>query len=225
MRSAAKLVILLVAVSAFTTAAQKTHVVSFGKWMPVKLFIGPTEDKTVPMQVRPLFVDTKLKEFTTGETHYVTDRLFVVRRAFRVNDSLPTDEKKLPKWMWQRGGWVMVDTLTGRVSQVVLPDFDPYYSDVAWYRDYAAYCGLSEDASKVYANVVAIGRKKPLLRRPLANATNGETQDSECATPQWDRQPPRVTFLPKNAAKFTFTLPDRSIDLAPTNEDESDKKD
>ena len=225
MRTIARLVILSLAVSAFAAAAQKTHVVSFGKWMPVKLFVGPTEDKTVPMQVRPLFVDTKLKEFTTGETHYITDRLFVVRRTFRVNDSLPSDEKKLPKWMWQRGGWVMVDTATGRVSQVTLPDFDPYYSDVAWYRDYAAYCGLSDDASKVYADVVAIGRKKPLLHRQLASATNGEAQDSECSTPQWDRQPPRVTFLPKNAAKFTFTLPDRSIDLAPANEDESDKKD
>lgn len=215
------LTICLVASSGF--AAAKPHTVSFGKVMPVKLFIGPTEDKTVPMQVRPLYVDTKLKEFTTGEPHDVTDRLFVVRRAFRVNDSLPTDEKKLPKWMWQRGGWLLVDRATGRVSQINLPDFDPFYSDVAWYRDYAAYCGISDNAEKVYADVVAIGRKKPLLRRELGVATNGDSPDSECAAPQWDRQPPRVTFLPKNGAKFTFTLPDRSIDVAPANDDDTDK--
>jgi hypothetical protein len=204
-------------------AAPRGHVVSFGKNMPVKLFIGPTEDKTMPMQVRPLYVDTKLKEFTTGDPHDVTDQLFVVRRAFRVNDSLPTDEKKLPKWMWQRGGWLLVNRASGRVAEINLPDFDPFYSEVAWYRDLAAYCGLSDDASKVYADVIAIGRKKPLLRRQLGVATNGDSPDSECAAPKWDRQPSRVTFLPKNGAKFTFTLPDRSIDVAPAEDDQSGK--
>ena len=217
------LVTLLSAFSIFGDGAAKPHVVSFGKWMPVKLFVGPTEDKTVPIQVRALFVDSKLKEFTTGETHDVTDRVFVVRRAFRVNDSLPTDEKKLPKWMWQRGGWLLVDRTTGRVSQVVLPDFDPYYSDVAWYRDYAAYCGISENADKVFADVIAIGRKKPLLHKQLGVATNGDAPDSECAVPQWDRQPPKVTFFPKNGPKFAFTLPDRSIDVTPGSDEESDK--
>lgn len=204
-------------------AASKPHVITFGKVMPVKLFLGPSEDRTVPMQVRGLYVDSNLKEFTTGEPHDITDRLFVVRRAFRVNDSLPNDQKKLPKWMWQRGGWLLVDRNTGRVSQINLPDFDPFYSEVAWYRDYAAYCGVSDDAEKLYANVIALGRKKPLLRKQLGAATNGDSPDSECAQPQWDRQPPRVTFLPKNAPKFTFTLPDRSIELAPANDDDSDK--
>ncbi len=187
--------------------------------MPVKLFIGPTEDKTVPMQVRPLYVDTKLKEFTTGDPHDVTDQLFVVRRVFRINDTLPTDDKKLPKWMWQRGGWLLVSRASGRVSEINLPDFDPFYSDVAWYRDLAAYCGLSDDASKVYADVVAIGRKKPFLRRLLGPANNGSSPDSECSTPQWERQPARVTFFPKNGPKFTFALPDRSIDTFPPEDD------
>jgi len=187
--------------------------------MPVKLFLGPSEDRTTPIQVRPLYVDTKLKEFTTGEPHDVTDRMFVIRRAYRINDSLPTDEKKLPKWMWQRGGWILVDRTTGRVTQLSLPDFDPFYSDVAWYRDYAAYCGISDDAEKLYANVISLGRKKPILRRQLGTATNGDTPDSECSAPQWDRQPARVTFLPKNSAKFTFTLPDRSIDMTSSDEE------
>lgn len=215
--------ITLLVIGPLAFGAAKQHVISFGKVMPVKLFLGPSEDRTVPMQVRPLYVDTKLKEFTTGEPHDVTDRMFVVRRAFRINDSLPTDEKKLPKWMWQRGGWLLVDRNSGRVSQVVLPDFDPFYSEVAWYRDYAAYCGISDNAEKVYANVIALGRKKPLLRKELGMASNGDSPDSECAAPQWDRQPPRVTFLPKNGAKFSFTLPDRSIDMVQSNDDESDK--
>ncbi len=223
MRRIVVLAALICSLSFFALATAKPHVISFGKVMPVRLFIGPSEDKTVPMQVRALYVDSNLKEFTTGDPHDVTDRLFVIRRAFRVNDSLPTDQKKLPKWMWQRGGWLLVDRTSGRVSQINLPDFDPFYSDVAWYRDYAAYCGLSDDAEKLYADVVALGRKKPLLRKQLAAATNGEAPDSECAQPKWDRQPARVTFLPKNAPKFTFTLPDRSIELVPSNDEDSDK--
>ena len=86
--------------------AVKQHVVTFGKLMPVKLFLGPSEDRVVDMQVRSLFIDGKLKDFTTGDTHDITDTVFVVRRAFRVNDSLPTEPRKAPKWMWQRGGWL-----------------------------------------------------------------------------------------------------------------------
>ena len=44
--------------------------------------------------VRPLYVDSRLKEFTTGDSHDVTDREFVVRRAFRINDALPDDARK-----------------------------------------------------------------------------------------------------------------------------------
>src|ERR1700721_1788364 len=36
------------------------------------------------IKVRPLLIDAHLKEFTLGAIHEVTDRLFVVRRAFRV---------------------------------------------------------------------------------------------------------------------------------------------
>lgn len=200
--------------------APKQHNVTFGKLMPVKLFLGPTEDRVTDMQVRSLFIDGKLKDFTTGDTHDITETVFVVRRAFRINDSLPTEPRKAPKWMWQRGGWLMVDRYTGRVTPVLLPEFDPFYSDVAWYRNYAAYCGISDNASKVYAVVTEVGRKKPLLRRELSNATNGDSQDSECSKPDWDRKPPHVTFNPKNAQKFTFTLPNRSIDMVPGSEEE-----
>ena len=33
------------------------------------------------LKIRPLLVDTVLKEWTTGDAHDVTDRTFVVRRA------------------------------------------------------------------------------------------------------------------------------------------------
>ena len=75
-------------------AASKPHVMSLGKPMPVKLLLGPTEEKSISITVRPLYWDTKLKEYTVGPTHDVTDRLFVVRRAYRINDALRLAIKK-----------------------------------------------------------------------------------------------------------------------------------
>src|SRR5664279_1285661 len=84
-------VVLMLVISA--GAASKPHVMSLGKPMAVKLFLSSAEDKTVTINVRPLYLDTKLKEYTAGATHDVTDRLFVVRRAYRVNDSLPGERQ------------------------------------------------------------------------------------------------------------------------------------
>lgn len=200
-------------------AAVKPHVISFGKPLPVKLFVGPNEDKSIDMKIRSLYVDGKIKEFTTGEPHDVTDRVFVVRKAFRVNDWLPEDEGVNHKWKWQRGGWLMVDRESGRVSSLSLPFFDPFYSVATWYRDYVAYCGMSDDATKVYAMVVQIGTKKPVLRRELGVAQNQDTPDSECAAPDWQRAPMRVTFAPASGQKMTFTIKGHAADIAVSDED------
>jgi hypothetical protein len=60
-----------------------------------------------------------VKEYVQGSAHEVTERLFVVRRAFRVNDSLP-DESAI-RWQGQRGGWMLVDRMTGRISAINSP--------------------------------------------------------------------------------------------------------
>lgn len=67
--------------------------------------------------------------------------------------------------MWQRGGWV--DRNTGRITQIKLPDFDPYYSDVSWYQDYAAYFGVGDDGQRVSAIVAQITTKKPIYKKQL----------------------------------------------------------
>ncbi len=207
-------------------AAAKPKIIAFGKSMSVKLFVGPTEDKTVDMKVRPLMVDAKIKEFTTGEPHEVTDRLFVVRRSFRVNNNLPVEEdapvgqRKQPKWMWQRGGWLLVDRTTARISQINLPDFDPFYSEASWFRDYVAYCGVSDNAEKLFVVVTQLGRKKPILRRELGPATQGELPDADCAAPVWERQPNRVTFQPKKGEPISFTVRGHAADSAPGSDDD-----
>ena len=81
--------------------------------------IGPDD-----LKVRPLYVDTRLKEFTFGIPHEVTEQLFVVRRVVRVNDTLPQEALPL-RWSWQRSGWLVVDRVTGHISQASLPEFDP----------------------------------------------------------------------------------------------------
>lgn len=226
MRTRVRLVLFLLLFSSAALAAAKPRVISFGKWIPVKLFIGPSEDKTLDIKVRALVVDAKIKEFTIGEPHDITDRLFVVRRAFRVNDNLPVEEdapvgqRKMPKWLWQLGGWMLVDRQTGRVSQLTLPEFDPFYSHATWYRDYVAYCGLSDNAEKLYAIVSQVGRKKPILRKEIGAASGGELPDSECAAPEWDRQPVRVTFHPNRGEKLTYGVRGHAADVALGSDEE-----
>ncbi len=214
--------LVIIASLAGTALAAKPHVVSFGKVLPVKLFIGPGEDHTVPMNVRALLVDGNPKEFTTGELHSVTDRLFVVRRAFRVNDNLPGEQGKMPRWVWQRGGWLMVDRITARITQLSLPLFDPFYSQASWFRDYSAYCGVSDNGEKVYTVVVQLGRKKPVLRQEIGAASQGEEPDSDCAAPTWEKNPARVTFHPKRGEPSSFVVRGHAADVAPGSSEEEE---
>jgi hypothetical protein len=200
--------------------AAKPHLIVFGKATAVKLFVGPNEDSPTEIKVRPLYVDSKLREFTTGEPHDVTERLFVVRRAYRINDLLPDDSKAVPRWKWQRGGWLQVNRETGRVSPLTLPEFDPYYSTASWYRDYVAYCGISDSGEKVYAVVVELGRRKAVLRKELGAARGADLPDSECAVPAWQREPVRVTFAPVGGSRITFAVRGHAADIAADSEEE-----
>jgi hypothetical protein len=193
-------------------AASKPHVIVFGKWISAK-WPNVTGLKLLDLKVRPLFVDTRLREYTTGTAHELTDRLFVVRRAFRVNDALPNETANPTRWQWQRGGWLLVDRLTGRVSQFNLPDFDPFYSTASWYRDYIAYCGVSEDGKKLYAIVAQVGRRKPILKKDAGEPAGADDPDSECPPPVWERSPLRVTFQPDDDQRLVFSIRGRVVDV------------
>ncbi len=193
-------------------SASKPHVMSFGKPTTVKMLLGPSEEKSLTISVRPLFLDTKLKEYTTGPAHDVTDRVFVVRRAYRVNDSLPTESSA--RWLWQRGGWLLVDRSTGHITQIKLPDFDPYYSDVSWYRDYAAYCGVADDGNRVSAIVAQITTKKPLYKKTLEKL-GGEFPNAVCEAPLWQRNPARVVFSPLGGEQLSVDINGRFADVTP----------
>ena len=155
--------------------------------------------------MRPLVVDGRIKDWTAGEAHDVTDRSFAVRRALRINDALPTD--KADHWVWQRGPWLLVDRVAGHTSPIKLPDYDPSVSDVSWFRDYAAYCGLTSTAKQLYAVVAQVAARKPLVVSKLApwDASAPRTA-AACGPAQWQREPLRITFLPAGSQAASFDL-------------------
>ena len=180
-------------------------------------------DKLVTLKLRPLIVDGRVKEYVQGSAHEVTERLFVVRRAFRVNDSLP-DESAI-RWQWQRGGWMLVDRMTGRISAINLPDYDASYSAASWYRDYAAYCGVSDDGKRIVAVVAQVGRRKAVLKKQLSNDAIADDAgpDAACPTPVWQRNPVRVSFERRGSTKETYAIRGHVVDLVNDSEDGEDE--
>jgi len=209
---------------ALARSASKVHVIAFGKWTLVEWFPGSDEGKPQTLKIRGLIVDGRVKEYVLGPPHEVTDRLFVVRRAFRVNDSLP--EESAPRWQWQRGGWLLVDRVTGHVSAINLPEFEALYSAASWYRDYVAYCGISDDDRKTYAIVAQLNRRRPVMKRPLSNEglPDDASPDSACPAPSWQRNPVRVSFEPPGGAKQTFAIRGHVVDVVNDTEEEEGTK-
>lgn len=208
MRSPRTLAALLF-VLAFTTfahSAAKPKVVTFGRWITVKYYAGPDETTALDLKVRPMLVNGEIKEYTTGEAHEVSERVFVVRQASRLNDALPNDPKGAARWRWHPGGWLMVDRGNAHISKLALPNYDAFYSAASWYRDLVAYCGISDNGTRLYAMVAQIGRRKAVLQKPLGTPSGGDLPDSECTEPMWQREPTRVTFVPKDKDKVSFAI-------------------
>jgi hypothetical protein len=204
-------VTLALALAVPARSASKPHVVFLGKPQPVKMFVGRDENQSVTISVRSLYVDTKLKDYTTGDAHDVTDRQFVVQRAYRLNDSLPGDSPKQSKWVWQRGDWLLVDRVSGHIAAVKLPDFDAAASRVSWYRDYAAYCGVSDNGTHWSALVAQVEVRKALFRKELNKTAAADTDAPavDCSAAKWERSPARVTFSPAGAQPFTVNVVSR----------------
>ena len=195
---------------AMHAAPRKAHVVVLGavKRVPYSKAGDPAgaaggEDA---LKIRPLLVDGVVKEWTTGDAHDVTDRSFVVRRVLRLNDSLPAD--KLGHWVWQRGPWLLVDRVTGRVTPVKLPDYDPAVSQVSWFRDYGAYCGVTASGKSLYAVVAQLAARKPVLAKKV-DAYDPDPKahpEPACTVPDWQREPLRVTFHPAGKGDLSFDI-------------------
>jgi len=207
-------VLLLVSLCACNTplqaAAPKVHTVALGAVRRVP-YTQPDatpdtkSDETSTLKVRPLFVDDKQKEWTTGDSHDVTDRSFTIRRALRVNDSLPSDSTA--HWIWQPGPWLLVDRITGHITALHLPDFDPAVSDAVWFRDYAAYCGILSTAKGGLVAVVAqLGARRAVVVRAIGPWPQPNHFIPVCQPAKWQRLPVRVTLQPTAAEPLTFDV-------------------
>ncbi len=189
-------------------AARKIHTVILGaaKKVPYSQAGDPAGAAAgeKSLEIRTLLVDGVLKEWTEGEAHDVTNRSFVVRRAIRLNDALPGDKGQ--QWVWQRGPWLLVDRVTGHIAALKLPDYDPGVSRVSWFRDYAAYCGLTASGKSLYAVVAQIAGRKPLLSQKLSAFDAQNHSDPVCAAPDWQRDPLRVTFHPAGGKDAAFDV-------------------
>jgi hypothetical protein len=193
---------------------KKPHLISLGavKQMPYSKVGDPAgagpEEST--LKTRVLLLDGREIDRTTGDPHDITDRSFVVRRALRINDSLPTDKpvtgQQAGHWVWQRGPWLLVDRVSGRVTALKLPDYDPGVSQVAWFRDYAAYCGVTATGKSLYAVVAQIGVRKPVLAKKLSAYDLEDHPLPVCGPPDWQREPLKITFHPSGRDPASFDL-------------------
>lgn len=231
---------MLLAAGAIASAAPRKHSVVLGAVRKVPYSktgdpsgAAPGEDA---LKIRALLVDGVLKEWTTGDMHDVTDRSFVVRRVIRLNDSLPSDkppEKPAPNlasspasnsashWVWQRGPWLLVDRATGHVTALHLPDYDSGVSQVSWFRDYAAYCGVTASGKSLYAVVAQLAVRKPVLAKKLAAFDPENSSGPACPLPEWQREPLRISFHPagKDAVSYDF-VPGSAVMVEDTGDEE-----
>lgn len=215
---------LLLAAPAILIAAAGTHSVAPGAVRQERHSIqghpaGAQKDET-HFGVRPLVVDGKVRKRTTGEDHRMMERSFTVRRAVQLNDSLPND--KTEHCVWPRGPWLLTDRTTVKVTALHLPEFGPGVSQVVWFRDHAAYCGLSSTRKELLAVVAQIAGWRPLLPRMLSARNEAARRHPACAPAVWQREPLQVSFLPTGAtAPVSFGLVGASAVLV---EDESDSQ-
>ncbi len=211
-RAAAALLLAMCGVPSLARpAAPRVHTVTLGpvRRLPYVAADAARETKDDEMgvlRVRALTVDGKLREWTTGDQHDVTDRSFVTRRVLHVNDMLPNE--KAGRWVWQPGPWLLVDRVSGRITALHLPDFDSSISGVVWYRDYAAYCGIHTAAKGggLSAEVWQIGAHRAALQKVIGPWPQTERVRPVCAPAAWQREPMRVTLRATGGDPLVFSV-------------------
>ena len=188
-------------------ATAKVHVIAFGKWMAVQWFPGSAtpgsaaKDKAITMRMRALVVDGRVKEYMLGAPHEVTERLFVVRRVFRVNDSLPEESAAALAVAARRlaagrphDGPSFGDQSAG-VRRVLLgrqlvPRLRCLLRRGRRWQEDIRHGGAAQPAQA--------GAEEELSGRGVADDA---APDSACPAPAWQRAPVRVSFEPAGSRR------------------------
>ena len=197
-------------VAAKVAKPPKIHVVTLGParnvpFTPADATVDEKKEEATSLKVRALVVDERQREWTMGEMHEVTDRSFAIRRVMRVNDALVTDKEA--RWVWEPGPWLLVDRVTGRIAAVHLPEFDAAVSNVVWYRDYAAYCGIGTSAKGgLFAMVAQLGARKAVVQKQMGDWPQANHFVPVCAPAEWSRTPMRVAIRATGGNSLTFEV-------------------
>lgn len=126
-------------------------------------------------------------------------------------------------WVWQRGPWLLVDRQMGHIVVLKLPYYDPGVSQVAWFRDYGAYCGVTNSGKSLHAMVAQVAARKPLLSQKLSAFDVENHPEPACGPSEWQREPLRVTFHPTGKEPVSFDIIPGSAVLVEEAGDEAEK--
>jgi len=105
-----------------------------------------------------------------------------------------------------------------------LPDYDPGVSQVSWFRDYAAYCGVTASGKSLFAVVAQVAARKAMLSKKLAAFDPENHPQPVCASADWQREPLRITFHPAGMDAIGFDLIPGSAVLVEESEDDQEPK-
>jgi hypothetical protein len=101
----------------------------------------------------------------------------------------------------------MVDRTSGHITALHLPAFDPQVSNVVWFRDYAAYCGITNTAKGGLVAVIAeLGGRKPIIQKVIAPWPQATEPHPACVPAVWQRTPMRATLQPTGGSPVTYDV-------------------
>ena len=84
---------------------------------------------------------------------------------------------------------MLVDRANGQITALRLPDYDPGVSQVRWLHTYDAYCGLTTSEKSLYAVVVQVPVRKPVLAKKISAFSAAQLTAPACEPPEWQRDP------------------------------------
>lgn len=84
---------------------------------------------------------------------------------------------------------MLVDRVNGQITALRLPDYDPGVSQVRWLHTYDAYCGLTTSEKSLYAVVVQVPVRKPVLAKKISAFSAAQLTAPACEPPEWQRDP------------------------------------
>ncbi len=77
---------------------------------------------------------------------------------------------------------------------------------MSWFRDYAAYCGITASGKSLYAVVAQIAARKPVLAKKLAAFDVDNHPEPVCAPADWQREPLRIAFHPAGTNAISYDI-------------------